>query len=364
MSRICILFPVTMLLLSGCFSSQPEPEIKEIKPKDAPEITGTEDSLFQRAKRSYANDTLAIAKDNFQAVLSGFPQGPYAEFSEIKLADCDFELGNFDAAANKYQAFLDTHPSSDAIPYVLFRLGRSYQNSTRGPGRDSAPLKKAVAIYSRLSNEYPETIYARSAAPLKHTVLSHLAENDQMVIDYYRRRESSKAFEARKEEFDRSWATLGSSTPQPVALLGQAPQSSTPRKPSVLAVRLGELDSPLMLSARRSTANSEPQMMAAFTNTKRPQIQRVECNAEKKLVMIFLSRLPESTALASDQEIVPTEGQVNLRLPGFAIEPENINCFAENDLRLTPQEGVQLASSQPVQAFVVDTPPRILLSVR
>ena len=91
----------TLAALSACSSSsQPEPEDATEVKETAGEIVDTpSDELFDLAKAYYSSGMTDLAKSSFASLKDSYPFGPYAEFAETKIADCEFNSGIYAAAA-------------------------------------------------------------------------------------------------------------------------------------------------------------------------------------------------------------------------------------------------------------------------
>lgn len=191
--------------LLGCSSSSPVPP--EPKPKEIPTSVSkpselTEEELIFRAKRYYEVGLYSEARENFEAIRSTFPLGPYGEFAEIKSADALFDTGAFGDAAKAYEELARDHPVSEALPYVLFRAGRSYQLSQRGIGRDMTALDRAQDKFSELLKRFPDSRHAWAAKEFLAAVMKDKADYAASIRDFYLHQGKNKAAEVRTSRLD------------------------------------------------------------------------------------------------------------------------------------------------------------------
>lgn len=205
---------IILSLCAACASSSEpsppsaDPEVKEIKAKDAIDDTeGPEADIFAEAKRLYEARMYSIARNNFQSIKDRFPLGAHGNFVEIKIADCYYFNGEYNEAAKFYEGYIKNYPASPDLPYVELQAARAHVNSSSGTGRDRFPLERALAIFDGMVEKYPGTAYGHAAERERAPVVQHLADYDQMIIDFYKQRENTAAVEAREKMFKERWAT-------------------------------------------------------------------------------------------------------------------------------------------------------------
>ncbi len=208
--------------LVGCSSS--EPEVIEQKPKEIPTSLSTpselsEEELIFRAKRYYEVGLYTESRENFEAIRATFPLGAYGEFAEIKSADALFDTGAFGEAARAYEEIARNRPVSEALPYVLFRAGRSHQLSQRGIGRDMTALDRAQEKYDELLTRYPNSRHAWAATEFLAVVMKDKEDYATSIRDFYRHQGKYAAAEVRTNRIDQVIA--------PAAAAAQARASSS-----------------------------------------------------------------------------------------------------------------------------------------
>jgi outer membrane assembly lipoprotein YfiO len=204
-----------LLLCTACASSNEptppnpaDPEAKEIKAKDAiDDAEGPEADILAEAKRLYEASMYSIARNNFQSIKDRFPLGAYANFVEIKIADCYYFNSEYNEAAKFYEGYLKNYPASPDSPYVELQAARAHVNSSSGTGRDRFPLERALAIFDGMVEKYPGTAYGHAAERERAPVVLHLAEYDRLIINFYKQRENAAAVEAREKLFRERWGT-------------------------------------------------------------------------------------------------------------------------------------------------------------
>ena len=352
----CLLF-----LAAGCSSSSSvEPEVKELSAKGSSALSEgtTEESLFNNAKHLYASGTYSIAKDSFQSLSANFGQGPYGEFAEIKVADALLESSDFAGAATAFEQFVTSHPSSPNAPYAMLRAAQSYQLSTKGDGRDPAPLEKALSLSDKLLQRFPDSPYAGVARNVRSELLKGLAEHERLVAEFYERRDAPKASEARRNIIAAKWDPLLQSAaqeaqapqPTPAPLPDAAPAPVTPAVPVQNTAQAA--------LAVKSDAAAPPAAAPAAH-----RVERAVCAGS--MIFLFLKEPFTDRAFVAEHRRSPVTPHqpFTLALPAGASEGIEINCFGVKDLTVS-KEGLVTLRDAPASAIAImalEQPPRLAI---
>lgn len=185
-----------------------DPEVKEIKAKDAIEDSGgPESDLIAEAKQLYEAGMYSLAQEKFQSIKDRFPLGAYGHFAELKVADCYYFNGEYNEAAKFYEGYLKSYPGSPDSPYIELQGARAHVHSAGGgTGRDRQPLERALALFDGVVERYPGSAYASAAERERGPVIEQLAAYDQLIIDFYKQRGNAAAVEAREKLFAERWS--------------------------------------------------------------------------------------------------------------------------------------------------------------
>ncbi|NDC38296.1 MAG: outer membrane protein assembly factor BamD, partial [Proteobacteria bacterium] len=94
------------------------------------------------------------------------------------------------------------------------------QLSQRGVGRDDTGLQKSAKLYDELLQKYPESFFAAAGRSYRDEVRQNLAEYEDDVAAFYRKRNKPDAAAARERFYQEKWQPLlaegsGHSTPAP-----------------------------------------------------------------------------------------------------------------------------------------------------
>ena len=355
---------LALLLLSGCSSSTPpapEPEAKELPSTDKHKLVGgtTEEELFNNSKRLYTSGLYSVAKDSLQSLATSYPMGPYGEFAEIKLADAEFNNSDFAAAAQHYDQFISNHPSSVDTPYVLLRAARSYQLSSKGLGRDIAPLEKALVAVDKLLAQFPTSSFAASGKKLKAEVVGTLSEDERLVRDFYAKRDAQKAFEARNAVIETKWEPI-------LKEVADTPTSEPLRAKLAISTEILSNEAPVVLAAARIgdakiTQHDKTNSLVPQADDGSVRIEKVFC--QNSAVYLYLSKSFDEHDLPKSP-ISPKDGVLTVKLPHTTSGGATVGCFAEDDLKISSDGIVTVPAEQSASLLTLQYPPRIAILLR
>ena len=209
---------LSLSILPGCSSKSPdEPtELMDKTEKEQREIAldTPENELLETGKKYFNSELYSLARQNFEALKTGYPNSSSVDFSEIKIADCMFETGSYTEAAKAYEAFVRVHPTHPSASYMLYRAARSTQLSYTGVGRDPAPLRRAIDLVDRLVKEYPHSPYETPALENKREMFENLVEHEKRISHFYEKKNFDSAADARDKDISTKLAPTLSKLPK------------------------------------------------------------------------------------------------------------------------------------------------------
>jgi outer membrane protein assembly factor BamD len=174
---------VVLLTLVGCGWFSPEPE------KPAPE-------LAREGIKAFNNGKYRDAIESFETLKDWYPFSKYAILAELKIADAHYQLAEYDEAIFAYEEFENLHPRNEAIPYVIYQIGRCYYDQIDTIDRDQTPARKALETFQRLHKQFPDDQYARSGNEHIPKCLKSLAGNEYYIgVFYYKSKHYSAALQ-------------------------------------------------------------------------------------------------------------------------------------------------------------------------
>ena len=195
---------ILMLAFVGCSAKRR----KTAGGKDSGELYGKALSRFNSGKYE-------TALEDFQDVKNFYPESLEALRAEIKIADCHFYLSEYEEAVAIYEEFRKLHPYHEDIPYVLFQLGEAYFKQIRTVDRDPNPARNALSNFQYLVENYPPSIFTKTAQEKIAICREHLAGHEFLIGRFYYRK---KKYQGAVARFEQVFVTYPDSEVAPKAL--------------------------------------------------------------------------------------------------------------------------------------------------
>ncbi|MFW6324382.1 MAG: outer membrane protein assembly factor BamD [Desulfovibrionales bacterium] len=148
-----------------------------------PEDTARE--LAEAGSESMQSKNYGKAIDYYTKLKERYPFSPYTTSAELQLADAYFLDGQYKAAEASYKEFESVHPRHEAIPYVLFQIGKANYNQFKSIDRPLEDVDEALQYFRRLEEGYPDTDYAEKAREYIKASRKRMAEHELYVARYY-----------------------------------------------------------------------------------------------------------------------------------------------------------------------------------
>jgi len=146
-------------------------------------------SLLKDAEEEIKSDHYQMALDKLRAIKNRFPYSSAAVDAQLRIADVYFLQESYAEAAGSYETFRDLHPKHEKLPYVMYRIGRSYLGDAPDlVERDLSPARKALDAFEDFVRRFPNAPEAAEAQKDIARVRQLLAEKEMYVGDFYYRR--------------------------------------------------------------------------------------------------------------------------------------------------------------------------------
>ena len=180
MRRLLPLFAFVLFCLAACSFVEPQQE------KTAQELVDDGVAFFDAGKYK---DSIK----SFETLKDWYPFSKYAILAELKIPDAYFNLESYAEAILAYDEFERLHPRNEAIPYVIYRIGRSYFNQIDTVDRDQTNAIKAIDTYGRLIKQYPSDRYADMARSDLQACYKSIAGHEFGIAVFYYKTKNYKA---------------------------------------------------------------------------------------------------------------------------------------------------------------------------
>ena len=193
MKKVLIACFLICFLISGCASIR---EAWVALTGEEEEYTAEE--LAWVAMDYYEGGDYSLAIEKFEKLKDWFPFSRYAILAELKIGDAHYKLEQYEEAIFAYEEFEKLHPRNEAIPYVIYQIGRCYFDRIDTIDRDQVPAREAMETFQRLIKGYPEDQYARLAKDHLNKCYKSLAGHEYIIGVFYFK---SKHYEAAYSRF-------------------------------------------------------------------------------------------------------------------------------------------------------------------
>ena len=182
-----VLLALALLLLLAACSLGKTPEEKPAE------------ELAKQGLQYYNLGKYYRARETFKVIMERFPFSRYSLLAELKSADCEYYQKNYPEALGLYEEFEKNHPTNEAMPYVLFQIGRSHFNQIDSIDRDTSQAKEAIKVFERLMNTYPKSAYETESKVLVGRARTFLAAHELYVANFYFRTKKYEEAKGRAE---------------------------------------------------------------------------------------------------------------------------------------------------------------------
>lgn len=181
MKKSVILFIVLSMLFSGCawFGKSDKDKSAEV--------------LIKEGMADYEDGDYKGAIKSFEQLRDWYPFSKYAILAELKIADAYFNIEEYEDAIFAYEEFERLHPRNEAIPYVIYRIGRCYFNRIDTIDRDQTNAEKGLNTFKRLIKQFPSDPYAVMAQADIVECYKSLAGHELYVGKFYYKTKHYKA---------------------------------------------------------------------------------------------------------------------------------------------------------------------------
>ncbi len=180
MKRIFLLGLIALFAFSGCawFGT------KEEKPAE---------ELARDGMDYFTNEKYRKSIESFEKLKDWYPFSKFAILAELKIADAYYKLNQYEDAIFAYEDFERLHPQNEAIPYVIYQIGRCYFEQIDTIDRDQTAAQQALDTFKRLQEQFPGNPYSTKSDGHIKTCLKSLAGHELYVGLFYFKSKHYKA---------------------------------------------------------------------------------------------------------------------------------------------------------------------------
>jgi outer membrane protein assembly factor BamD len=187
----------------------------------------TAEGLALKGLDYYSHGKYEKAKRSFETLLNQYPFSEYSLLAELKTADSNYYLKNFEEAFLQYKDFEERHPTNEAIPYVMYQMAMCYYNQIDTIDRDTSTAVNAIYSFSRMLRTFPNSPYTEEARARIIAARNFMANHEYYVASFYERTYAYEEAKARLEYLLRQYPDTNIA-PQAEMLLYDLRQDNPP----------------------------------------------------------------------------------------------------------------------------------------
>jgi len=174
-----------------------------------PSGRGTPESLYMRGQEAYQDRDYKDAVGIFQRVTEEYPLSEYAILAELGVADSYFSDEDYVSAEANYSDFMEFHPTSKNLPYVMYQIGLCHYRQTLGIDRDQTETHLAEKSFERLISRFPSSKFSFLAEKKLTECRKKLGEHEFYVGQFYFNIGQYRAALGRFKTVEEKYAGLG-----------------------------------------------------------------------------------------------------------------------------------------------------------
>ena len=176
---------------------------------DGPSGPSTPGTLYINGQEEYQDGDYDDAIELFQRVTEEYPLSEYAIPAEQGIADSYFSDEDYISAEANYSDFMDFHPTSENLPYVMYQIGLCHYRQMLGIDRDQTEAHMAVKSFEKLISRFPSSKFSFLAEKKLKECRRKLGEHEFYVGKFYFNIGQYRAAIGRFKTIEEKYAHLG-----------------------------------------------------------------------------------------------------------------------------------------------------------
>jgi outer membrane protein assembly factor BamD len=180
--------------LGGCAQIKSLFEKEDGEEKD---IRLSAQTLAGKGMDEYSNAKYYKARKFFDQILDYYPFSPEAMLAQLKAADSNYYMENYQEALMLYHEFEERHPTNEAIPYVMYHIAMCHYQQIDRIDRDTSGAENAVREFSKLLRAFPRSPYSNEAKARIRAANEFMVNHEYFVVEFYLRTEKYEEAQTR-----------------------------------------------------------------------------------------------------------------------------------------------------------------------
>ncbi|HID68942.1 MAG TPA: outer membrane protein assembly factor BamD [Desulfobacterales bacterium] len=159
------------------------------KDDDATPVRLSAQTLAGKGMDEYSVGNYYKARKYFDEILDYYPFSQEATLAQLKGADSNYYMENYQEALMLYHEFEERHPTNEAIPYVMYHIAMSNYQQIDRIDRDTSGAEGAIKEFSKLLRAFPNSPYTNEARARIRAANEFLVNHEYFVVEFYLRTE-------------------------------------------------------------------------------------------------------------------------------------------------------------------------------
>jgi len=152
---------------------------------NGPSGPGTPEALYMRGQEAYQEGDYKDAVGIFQRLTEEYPLSKYAIPAELGVADSYFSNDDYISAEANYSDFMEFHPTSENLPYVMCQIGLCHYRQMLEIDRDQTETHLAEKSFEKLISRFPSSKFSFLAEKKLTECKKRLGEHEFYVGQFY-----------------------------------------------------------------------------------------------------------------------------------------------------------------------------------
>lgn len=153
--------------------------------KGATSSPDTAEKLALEAMDFFNRGNYNDALEAFEDIQERFPFSQYSLLADLKAADSNYYLHNYAEAIAMYKEFASSHPTNEAIPYIMFQVAMGFYQQIDTIDRDPGAAIDAIGAFTKLLKAFPSSPYTEESLARKKAARNFLANHEFHVATFY-----------------------------------------------------------------------------------------------------------------------------------------------------------------------------------
>ncbi len=155
------------------------------------------ETLAGKGMEEFSTGRYYKARKYFDEILDYYPFSPEARLAQLKGADSNYYMENYQEALMLYHEFEERHPTNEAIPYVMYHIGMCHYQQIDRIDRDTSGAESAIKEFSKLLRAFPNSPYSNEANARIRAANEFLVNHEYFVVEFYLRTEKYEEAQSR-----------------------------------------------------------------------------------------------------------------------------------------------------------------------